>query len=77
MPGTILGYDQESVMTQVEIVFKPPGVMRNTQINTKKSRQNGEMYVNQDRKQWGFLAYSSGNCEGAPIGSAPGITDEP
>lgn len=35
MQGIILGYDQESKMTQVEIVFKPPGVMRNIQISTK------------------------------------------
>lgn len=46
----ILGYDQESTMTQVDIVFKLPRVMRNTQINTKEGKPNGEITVNQGRK---------------------------
>lgn len=50
MQGTVLGYEQALRMTQVVIVFKFLGVMRNTQINMKQGKEKKEISGMQGRK---------------------------
>lgn len=44
LQSTILVYDHTSKMSQAEIAFKLPGVMRNIQINTKQGRRKKMSY---------------------------------